>query len=154
MSEHPRVDMHRPGNDQNHQKVIETHVEVAAMPMLAVSESRTAKRRRRGQGRPFTPGVSGNPGGRPVNDTTTLKEMARERTERALKVLDEALDSKDERVRISAANALLDRGWGKPASVDEAEILRATMTAHMEELSDEALAAIAARGGKKVPDVD
>lgn len=60
---------------------------------------------------PFEPGQSGNPGGRPKADVR-LREMAREHTEAALQALVAALD--DEKTRVSAAIALLDRGYGKP----------------------------------------
>jgi hypothetical protein len=60
---------------------------------------------------PFAPGQSGNPSGRPKADVR-LRDMAREHTEAAVKALVEAL--KDERHRVAAATALLDRGWGKP----------------------------------------
>lgn len=60
---------------------------------------------------PFEPGKSGNPSGRPkVN--TFVRDLAREHTEAAIKALAEAL--KDDRHRVAAATALLDRGWGKP----------------------------------------
>lgn len=56
----------------------------------------------------FKPGQSGNPGGRPKG----VAALAREHTPEAIKALVAALKCKKERV--SAAIALLDRGWGKP----------------------------------------
>jgi HEAT repeat protein len=61
---------------------------------------------------PYKPGECGNPSGRPKADIR-LKELAREHTERAIQALVLALD--DERTRVAAAVALLDRGYGKPA---------------------------------------
>ena len=62
----------------------------------------------------FTKGKSGNPGGRPKG-LKHVREMAQKWTPRAISVLSTALKSADERVRVHAATALLDRGWGKPA---------------------------------------
>ena len=62
----------------------------------------------------FQPGQSGNPGGRPKEDPH-LKAMARVHTEAAVQVLVDALSDENGRTRIAAAEALLDRGYGKPA---------------------------------------
>ena len=65
----------------------------------------------------FAPGQSGNPGGRP-KDEHRVAELARSYTVEAIDTLVELMrDSKDERLRGTAAQALLDRGWGK-AKVD------------------------------------
>ena len=61
----------------------------------------------------FAPGQSGNPGGRP-KDEHRVAELARSYTVEAIDTLVELMrDGKDERVRGTAAQALLDRGWGK-----------------------------------------
>jgi hypothetical protein len=61
----------------------------------------------------FAPGQSGNPGGRP-KDEHRVAELARSYTLEAIDTLVELMrDGKDERVRGTAAQALLDRGWGK-----------------------------------------
>ena len=61
----------------------------------------------------FAPGQSGNPGGRP-KDEYRVAELARSYTVEAIETLVELMrDGKDERVRGTAAQALLDRGWGK-----------------------------------------
>jgi hypothetical protein len=62
----------------------------------------------------FAPGTSGNPGGRP-KDEARVAELARSHTIEAIDTLVELMcHGKDERVRGTAAQALLDRGWGKP----------------------------------------
>jgi Family of unknown function (DUF5681) len=66
-------------------------------------------------GKPFKKGQSGNPGGRP-KVVAEVKELAREHTAEAIKTLVSIMnDSKSPpAARVSAANALLDRGYGKP----------------------------------------
>ena len=62
----------------------------------------------------FAPGTSGNPGGRP-KDEARVAELARSYTSEAIDTLVDLMrHGKDERVRGTAAQALLDRGWGKP----------------------------------------
>ena len=62
-------------------------------------------------GRPWPPGRSGNPGGRP-KAALDIQALARQHTPDAIAALVAALANPRERV--SAAVALLDRGWGKP----------------------------------------
>jgi hypothetical protein len=62
----------------------------------------------------YISGHSGNAGGRP-KDEHKVAELARSFTTEAIDTLVELMRSgKDERVRGTAAQALLDRGWGKP----------------------------------------
>ena len=76
----------------------------------AVMETTTQNRSRSGQ---FVPGQSGNPGGRP-KDEHRVSELARSYTVEAIDTLVDLMRrGKDERVRGTAAQALLDRGWGK-----------------------------------------
>jgi len=63
----------------------------------------------------FQPGQSGNPGGRP-KASARVRDAAREHTEAAIQVLvDIALGGESEAARVAAANAILDRGYGKPS---------------------------------------
>ncbi|WP_394729060.1 DUF5681 domain-containing protein [Altererythrobacter sp. GH1-8] len=66
----------------------------------------------------FKKGQSGNPGGRPkvlLADGRTLTDLAREHTVEAVETLVQiATGGESENARVSAAIALLDRGWGKP----------------------------------------
>lgn len=64
---------------------------------------------------PFQPGQSGNPGGRPKANAR-VRDLAREYTEVAIETLAQVAQvGESEAARVSAATALLDRGWGKPA---------------------------------------
>ena len=61
----------------------------------------------------FQKGYSGNAGGRP-KDEHKVAELARSYTTEAIDTLVALMRTgKDERVRGTAAQALLDRGWGK-----------------------------------------
>ncbi len=62
----------------------------------------------------FIKGHSGNAGGRP-RDERKVAELARSYSVEAIDTLVDIMrNGKDERVRGTAATALLDRGWGKP----------------------------------------
>ena len=62
----------------------------------------------------FAKGQSGNPGGRP-KDVARVAEVARSYTVEAVETLVHLMrHGRDERVRGTAAQALLDRGWNKP----------------------------------------
>lgn len=68
------------------------------------------------RGKPFQPGQSGNPGGRKpkTDEERTLEAMCRDRTQDALQVLIEIMSNgEQERNRITAAMAIIERGHGK-----------------------------------------
>ena len=66
-------------------------------------------------GKPFQKGQSGNPGGRP-KVVAEVRELAREHTSKAVETLVSIMTNTKAApaARVSAANALLDRGYGKP----------------------------------------
>jgi hypothetical protein len=66
-------------------------------------------------GKPFEKGRSGNPGGRP-KVVAEVKEFARAHTHEAIETLVSIMSNPKAApaARVSAANALLDRGYGKP----------------------------------------
>jgi len=79
----------------------------------AQNSGRTAGKKPHNPGRPFQPGQSGNPGGRP-KILAEVREAARDHTTDAIKVFVGCLEDTNPYVRMAAANFLLDRGWGKP----------------------------------------
>jgi len=61
---------------------------------------------------PFAPGQSGNPSGRPKVEGR-VRELARQHTDAAIARLVLALEDDNARTAVAAAEALLDRGWGR-----------------------------------------
>ena len=90
-----------------------------------MSDIQPSAPKKKGRGRPFAKGASGNPSGRPTErvvmptgEVVSLRELARSFTKEAFDVLALSMRSDDERVAVAAAEAILSRGWGKaPQSV-------------------------------------
>ena len=68
--------------------------------------------KQRGPGRPFETGISGNPGGRPAIPPEVIA-LARSHTAAAITALAANLSDENGNVRNTAAQALLDRAWGR-----------------------------------------
>src|ERR1700745_3613599 len=85
----------------------------------------------------FLPGVpSATPGGGPALDPI-LKARLQELTPRAVERLAEAMNGKDARLAVQAANAILDRSLGRPAQAvdvraDEVDFAQAHLAALVE----------------------
>lgn len=73
---------------------------------------------RRGPGRRWKKGQSGNPGGIPAA-VLEARRLALEHAPKAIRRLAALLDSKDPRVRLAAAEGLLDRAGVKAIALDE-----------------------------------
>ena len=71
-----------------------------------------AKRKRLANLKPFKPGQSGNPGGR-SKAQIDVRNLARAHTEEAIETLVLVMRNGKPSEAAMAANALLDRGWGK-----------------------------------------
>ena len=71
----------------------------------------------------FAKGESGNPGGRPKG-LGEIREIARAHTDTAIGTLVEVMNATDASpsLRVAAASALLDRGWGRPEQSVKASI--------------------------------
>jgi hypothetical protein len=87
-----------------------------AAKKAALSENRQRTDKRPAPKTAFKPGQSGNPGGRPpkTEEQRTLETMCRERTPEALATVLTIMGAgENERNRLSAAQFVIERGWGK-----------------------------------------
>ena len=111
---------------------------------MTQNSDRPANARRRGQGRPFPKGVSGNPGGRPRNEDSLaaqLREVLAEVDEETGKTTGRLLAEKYVELglggNVMAITAIADRVDGKPAQSvtlkgDRAEPLHVRHSARLE----------------------
>jgi hypothetical protein len=91
----------------------------------------------------FQPGQSGNPGGRP-KVISEIQALAREHKAEAIDTLVSIMrdEGASAAARVSAASAILDRGFGKPTQTVDGNLLSRSP----DELSDAELAFIASGG--------
>jgi hypothetical protein len=76
------------------------------------------------RGRAFAKGQSGNPGGRPARtqEELDLIQACKAKTPRALEVLDKIMENGEkDRDRLTAALAIIERGYGKPVQPTDNE---------------------------------
>ena len=89
----------------------------------------------------WAPGKTGNPGGRP-RIMAAVRDIARKSTTLAIETLRTLAADQDapHAARVSAATALLDRGWGKP--MQGHTVMAVAAPKSMRELADEELMAM------------
>lgn len=84
---------------------------------MSENRQKTDSPKRKAPKTAFKPGESGNPGGRPpkTEEQRTLEAMCRDKSMRAFEVLSEIMEmGENERNKITAALAIIERGHGKP----------------------------------------
>lgn len=81
-----------------------------------------SKPTKRVTGRPFPPGTSGNPGGRPKNQ---FGEFIRAETKDGKELVDRVISlmrtTDDEKMLLDTVDWLANRGWGKPIQAYEVQ---------------------------------
>jgi hypothetical protein len=82
---------------------------------------------------PFKKGQSGNPGGR-VGVPAEVRDLPRQHSTEAIERLIHWMKSDDGRISVAAANALLDRGFGRPTQLIDLSV--EVMSRRIRELSD------------------
>lgn len=102
-------------------------------------------------GRPFRPGQSGNPSGRP-KALHELIELCRQHTPAVIKRLAEIVEKGEERAAVAAAKELLDRGYGKAKQVVEVS-KQDVKTMSDEELRQKAREIVAKYSGTEQQDI-
>lgn len=137
--------MARPGNPAKptKRKTGETTSPVAASAALnPESTPEQDSDPKRGADGKWLPGQSPNPGGRPKS-AGRMRELAAQYGDKALLTLVALLDHKDYRARLGAAEALLNRGFGRPAQSVDITFTQADLAAAISGLTDDEKRAVA-----------
>lgn len=103
--------------------------------MADINQKTTKGRRGGNTGNGFKPGQSGNPGGRPKRTAEELDLITacKEKTGAALAVIESIMISgENERNRLAAAQAIIERGHGKPKEMVD---LQASITGRIETIT-------------------
>lgn len=87
---------------------------------MATSSETTAKKKR-GPGKPFAKGQSGNPSGRPKANPE-VKEILKAASPDAARKLVELLGSRTEKIALAAATEILDRTMGRPETTGKVQV--------------------------------
>jgi hypothetical protein len=85
--------------------------------------------------KPWKPGASGNPGGRPKMDPAIMQTLLAGSAGAAARLV-ELTRSKDERVALLASQAVLDRVYGKPTQQVDKTVTTTVQSAHLQVLLD------------------
>jgi hypothetical protein len=83
---------------------------------MGTSHSPAGNSKKLPRGKPFQPGKSGNKSGRPAKteEERTLEAMCKDKTPEALATILAIMhSSQQDRAKLSAAQYVIDRGWGK-----------------------------------------
>lgn len=91
-----------------------------------------------GKLRPFLPGQSGNVHAK-MNDYRTVLSLAREASPHAMRTLIKAMDHKDKRIAIVAADKVLERAWGRVKDVDPSAAVDPEASARREQMRTEVI---------------
>ena len=92
---------------------------------MSENRAKTEKPKRKTPVKAFKPGVSGNPGGRPVKTVQELDLIAacKDKTPDALKVIADIMNNGEkEPTRLAAALAIIERAYGKPVQPQDVNI--------------------------------